>query len=261
MYYELYIDVFFLENFMVDSLLLLAVNRILKCGRSVGWIFAGGITGSILTCAVIILPLPAFAKQLLYHCAVNTMMILTALRPVKPAAFIRALIMLYAAGIFMGGVMYLFRAHMRYISLFYFLASAGYLLLTGLWKFSGHIFRRQNDIVSVTLYTEFGAKTVPALIDSGNELRDYLTGDPVNIVDEGTAQRICSDPEQKKGVRFIPYRCVGGESLMKVFRIRKMCIHTDEEQWVDHPLFGIGEGVLSERGEYSVILNPEILYG
>ena len=29
MYYELYIDVFFLENFMLDSLLLMAVNRVI----------------------------------------------------------------------------------------------------------------------------------------------------------------------------------------------------------------------------------------
>ena len=30
MYYELYIDVFFLENFMLDSLLLMAVNRVMQ---------------------------------------------------------------------------------------------------------------------------------------------------------------------------------------------------------------------------------------
>ena len=53
MYYELYIDVLFLENFMMDSLLLLAVNRVLKCGRSYGRIFLGGALGSTLTCLVI----------------------------------------------------------------------------------------------------------------------------------------------------------------------------------------------------------------
>ena len=45
MYYELYIDVLFLENFMMDSLLILAVNRILKCGRAYGRIFLGGALG------------------------------------------------------------------------------------------------------------------------------------------------------------------------------------------------------------------------
>ena len=31
MHYELYIDLLFLENFMMDSLLLLVLNRVLKC--------------------------------------------------------------------------------------------------------------------------------------------------------------------------------------------------------------------------------------
>ena len=34
MYYELYIDVFFLENFMLDSLLLMAVNRVMQYRNS-----------------------------------------------------------------------------------------------------------------------------------------------------------------------------------------------------------------------------------
>ena len=48
MYYELYIDVFFLENFMIDSLLLLAVGRVMKCGRSYGRIVLGGYWGVCL---------------------------------------------------------------------------------------------------------------------------------------------------------------------------------------------------------------------
>ena len=32
MYYELYIDVFFLQNFMLDSLLLMAVNLLCSIG-------------------------------------------------------------------------------------------------------------------------------------------------------------------------------------------------------------------------------------
>ena len=67
MYYELYIDVLFLENFMMDSLLLLAVNRILKCGRAYGRIFLGGALGSALTCLVIAVPFPAVIKLVFFH--------------------------------------------------------------------------------------------------------------------------------------------------------------------------------------------------
>ena len=39
MYHELYIDLFFLENLMMDSLLLLALDHILKCGTPRGKLF------------------------------------------------------------------------------------------------------------------------------------------------------------------------------------------------------------------------------
>ena len=45
MYYELYIDVLFLENFMMDSLLLLAVNKMLKNSATYGRLFIGAALG------------------------------------------------------------------------------------------------------------------------------------------------------------------------------------------------------------------------
>lgn len=261
MYFELYLDVFFLENFMMDSLLLAAVNRIMKCGRSRGRIFLGGGLGSLLTCVVFLLPIPGALRQILCHLAVSSIMIAAGLRPGNFGMFARTLMMLYAAGIFTGGIMYLFRPYMRYASLFYFAAVAAYYLLIGFWKVAVHIFIRKENIVMVTLYADSVEQTVPALIDTGNELRDTFTGDPVSMLDLKTADRICREPEKAPGFHFLPCRFAGGEGVIKVFRIRKMCIHTKEERWVESPLFGIGEGILSEGGDYSVILNPEILSG
>ena len=59
----------------------------------------------------------------------------------------------------------------------------------------------------------------------------------------------------------IPYHCVSGDQVMKVFRIEKMCVHTGmagEERWIQNPLLGIGEELLSENKEYEIIFNPEI---
>ena len=80
MYYELYIDVFFLENFMLDSLLLLIVNRITNNGRSYGRILLGGGLGSLLTCLVIALPFPSVLRLILFHTAVNSAMLFAGLR-------------------------------------------------------------------------------------------------------------------------------------------------------------------------------------
>ena len=47
MYYELYIDVFFLENFMIDSLLLLAVGHVLEMQTVIRTHFWGRDSGGV----------------------------------------------------------------------------------------------------------------------------------------------------------------------------------------------------------------------
>ena len=47
MYYELYIDVFFLENFMLDSLLLLVVNRVMNNGAVIQPHSSGGVQPAV----------------------------------------------------------------------------------------------------------------------------------------------------------------------------------------------------------------------
>ena len=119
MYYELYIDVFFLENFMLDSLLLLIVNRITNNGRSYGRILLGGGLGSLLTCLVIALPFPSVLRLILFHTAVNSAMLFAGLRITGLPQFIRMLLILYASAFILGGIMQAFRPYMRYISVFY----------------------------------------------------------------------------------------------------------------------------------------------
>ena len=48
---------------------------------------------------------------------------------------------------------------------------------------------------------------------------------------------------------------------MKVFRVKKMCVHMGDDRWVEKPLLGIGEEGLSGNREYEMILNPAIFSG
>ena len=48
---------------------------------------------------------------------------------------------------------------------------------------------------------------------------------------------------------------------MKVFRVEKMCVHMEEERWIENPLLGIGEERLSGDEEYEMILNPAVFTG
>lgn len=261
MHYELYIDVFFLENLMMDSLLLLALDHILKCGRTRGRLFLCAALGSLLTCAAVAVPFPGIIKLILFHVVINSVMILTGLKVRSASQFVKAFILLYAVSAFLGGILLILRPYLRYISLFYSAAFGAYLLLMKLWELMARMARRQKAIFQVTLYTEKGEKTANALWDTGNELRDFVTDDPVNILDPGFLCEITELPEAERGFHMIPYRCVSGEQVMKVFRIEKMCVHmgrAGEERWIHNPLLGVGEETLSGNREYELILNPGI---
>lgn len=120
MHYELYIDLLFLENFMMDSLLLLVLNagseNAKVTGRESFW--AEGL-GSGMMCLGIVVGIPGVFQLIFFHGIVSSCMLITGLRIRTKAQFIKAYILLYLCAVFMGGMMTAFRPYLRYISLFY----------------------------------------------------------------------------------------------------------------------------------------------
>ena len=258
MYYELYIDVLFLENFMLDSLLLFAVNCVMKCGRSFGRIILGGAAGRALTCLVIALPLPAAVKLIFYHVVINSLMILAALKIKSAAQFIKAFILVYLSAFAAGGFLQILQPYIRYAGLFYAVAVGSGFLFAKAWKLVSRMLREEQNICRVTLYVENRKYSIRALWDTGNRVTDPVTGEPVSILAQELAGTVFGKDETGKGFRYIPYRYVGGEGIMKVCRADRMCVDMDGERWVENPLLGVGEAAFSETEEYQMILNPEV---
>ena len=260
MYYELYIDVFFLENLMMDSLILLAVNRILKCSRAYGRIFAGALLGSAMACLAVLIPFPPAVRMFLVHGVTSSVMIAAGLKIRSGIQFVKAYLLLYLAAFAAGGVLQMVRPYVRWTSLLYAAAAAFYFLFAWIWKRVPALFRRKEQICEVLVFKAGNRYGLKALCDTGNVLADPLTGDPVCILDPGAAEHIFGLSGGLERFRYIPYRCVGGESVMKIFRAEQMCILAEEEIWIQSPLLGVGETVLSEKGEYQMILNPDVLH-
>ena len=260
MYYELYIDVFFLENFMMDSLLLCLVNRIMKCGRPAGRLIAGAAVGSLLACLVVAVPMPGICRMILFHTAVPGLMLYTGTGIRKPGGFIRAYALLYGCAVFTGGMMGLIRPYMRAAGVFYGAAVLAYAGFMVFWKLLARLRGHGEDLIRVSLYTEQGAVEFTALVDTGNGLRDFVTGDPVSVLGPRAAEKIPGVDGMQAGFRLIPYRCVGGDALMRVFRVSRMCVHMEEDKWIYRPLLGIGDAEVSGRGGmYEMLLNPAVI--
>ena len=95
MYYELYIDVLFLMNFMMDSLLLLAVKKVMNCPVSNGRVFLGSAAGAALTCLVLACPLPSALKLLAGYVGISSIMVRTGLNLRWGKPFWKAFVLLY----------------------------------------------------------------------------------------------------------------------------------------------------------------------
>ena len=120
MYYELYIDVLFLVNFMMDYILLLITRKIIKSKISYGNICLGALVGSVLTCVVAAIPVPyTFIKFILFHAVINVVMIKIGLRIRWNRDFLRALITLYISGFLVGGVFSCLDQYVKTGSLFF----------------------------------------------------------------------------------------------------------------------------------------------
>ena len=72
MQYEVYLDVLFLENMMMDFLILLAVKKVFPCSATYGSLLAGSFTGSLLTCAILFFPCPVWTRYILLFFLVNS---------------------------------------------------------------------------------------------------------------------------------------------------------------------------------------------
>ena len=261
MQYEIYLDVFFLNNFMMDYLILLAVRKTLKCTATYGYVLLGAGVGAAFACGMVLLPLGNFERTLFMHFLGNSLMLWTSLKPENMREFLKAWILLYILSFFMGGIMGWMKQYLswnfREGTFFITATIISYYLFSRGINFLKTLYQRQNFRCSVTLCYGKNVCTFRAVIDSGNSLFDSLTCKPVHIIDEKAIKRLINN-ERIQNVRYISYSTIQEkEAILPVIMIDKMCIHEEKEKKVDSPLLGISSKRCFGNGSYDVILHPD----
>ena len=262
MEYELYIDIFFLENFMMDHILLLLVRRILKSPATLGRIALGALAGSALMCVVIACPLPCpFIKFFLFHGVVSVAMLRAGLGIPWGRKMLYAFFLLYAAGFLTGGIMGWLAQYGEWLevgSLFFALAAGSYYLASGvLWLVSLGL-QRGRGRCRADLFWRDRKVTLTALVDTGNSLKDPFTGEPVSILEREAAEELFQGrlPEE---LRYIPYRSVGRkDGVLPAVRLERLCIYERGPRWIQGPLVGISEDAVSSDGTYRMLIHPDL---
>ena len=245
-----------LLSFLVNSLLFFATDRLCGYPAKYGRIAWAALLGSVYTGACL-LPGFHFLGNLLWRIVFFGLMTVVAYGLSKSAlrkGLVLALLSFAlggaATGIGEGGAVGL-------------LCGAAIVCLLCFFGFRGHI--GSNTYIPVEL--EWGTQRLclTALQDTGNTLKDPLTGRQVLVIDADAAEKLTGltrdqlrDPvgsmEIMPGLRLIPYRTVGSNSFLLAMRFPKVKIGS----WQGSSLVAFAPENLGTEGAYQALTGGTI---
>lgn len=262
----IYIDVLFLTNFILDSIVLILAGRISGKKYSPLRIIFGGLLGGFYGISVFFInfsrPLSAIIT---FIC--SALMVAASYCPTDKRNFFRLLISFYLSSFLLGGALsgiFYFSGRPGIMSngIYYFPMSTLQLLICALplavilcFSFQKAKNRLLSHSKYCTVTLSAGEKSInlEGLIDSGCSLTDPYTKKPVIIIDPQMAQKLFGDSMPL--FRFIPYNTIRSGGIMKAFSPDLCIIHFDDKHFrcdcsvAVSPAFSGGK----------VIINPDIL--
>ena len=248
----MYLDLAMLLNFLVDLLLLLAVDRL--CGYPTKWLRAVGASalGGVYAGACL-LPGFSFLGNLLWRTVSLGLMGVVAFgwkKSVFRRTVLFGLLCMALGGVALG---------MQQRGFLGLVAAAGMVLLLCFAAFRGRICQRQ--LVPVELC--YGEKKLhlTALCDTGNGLRDPVSGQQVLVVGADVARQLTGlqkdqlrSPAEQLGTlpgsRLIPYRAVGKPlGMLLAMRLQEVKIGA----WRGSAIVAFAPEELGENEDYQAL--------
>ncbi|MCX7843003.1 MAG: sigma-E processing peptidase SpoIIGA [Clostridia bacterium] len=203
---EVYLDVLFLENVVMNYLILLVTARFSKAKTSSLRMLLGAIAGA---CYVLVLLFNQDVKlyyTTLAKIALSLAMIAIVFSPEKPMSFFKILAIFYfstfifagAAFAFMyfnqtggfvrNGILYDFSQN-KLTLLIYSIVMVG-ILVRIFWELIQYKFARENLLLTLKIAFEQKTISISALVDTGNSLHDPLTDMPVIVVEYAAIKEV-----------------------------------------------------------------------
>ena len=259
MHYEIYIDVVFFTNLLIDYILIRFTGILFRCGRSRKRALLAAAAGAVFSCWIIYLRsfleagifLPALV---LLHggCAAGMLVIGCNLK--RGSLLLKAILTLYFAAFLCGGF----------------------------WEVivSDKLRIRTKNIYPITIYYKGCGYTFHGFYDSGNLLMDSINGKPVSVGTEKVLSEICSEEtvsclkhlkenpgeSGKPGTaglhpHFTFFHSIGKEQgMMLAVTFERLCIQTPAEVvCIDNPVFAFSFETSAFGKEYEVLLNSRLL--
>ncbi len=281
MYCEIYLDVIFLTNLVMDFVLLRLTCRALNGSVSVLRSLLGAAAGALGACVFLMIPVDA-GRLLLTLCQgiLAVGMAWIGCRPQTAGELARATATLYLTAFLCGGFWEVLSGK-RDISLKTFFLCAGVTYLALTWAGRGYRAWRERTCHVCPVILKLGGQSLSlrGLYDTGNQLEDPVSGKPVSVVDRQSLEKLLGEelteymkylPEisgEKKSTRllglkphFLTYQGISRSGILLAVTIEDLFIHTPGEViHIPCPVVAVPTGKSALGGDYQMIINAKLI--
>ena len=272
MYYELYIDLFFLENMIMDYLLLFTVKRLLRKKIRKRKILLAALAGAGFMCLLLVLPFPKRrVRMILGNLTGSILMLKISNLGDEKVEWGKELFALYLATFCVGGIFQMIKN--IFPASFFQLVVPGALLLEGIVHSFREIRQQTAQEYEVTLYWNGNEKQCKGFLDTGNCLKNPWNHQPVMVVYYEAVKCLFSCQEQQQleqmfqfsapkkiteSFFYIPYHSIGKErGLLPCVILDEVIIKGYKRRFrIQKPSAALCRIPVSKKDSYEVILQP-----
>ena len=279
--YIVYLDVFFMINFIMDYMIILITSRIAKVKKKRIRLLAGAGCGALYS-VIVIKPLTNHLfKITLVNILIAAVMVLISFGFTSASVYIKNVFLLFVVSFTMSGIInYLYYSTVigKYVRnvlsgnsnkvvnarKFILVSVLAYILLSAIVRIIFSVRKDMELYYDVKITFRGKSVVVRGLYDTGNGLTEPVSGKMVHIAEYKILKPLLEgDEKAKENIYVIPFHSIGEEDgIMYGIRMDEMVVLVDDEpKFLYNPIIGIYTGNVSKRGNYSVILNRETFDG
>lgn len=288
----LYVDIVFLENVFMNSIILLATGVILKDKTRIIRNLISSSIGAVYAIIIYTSHIEIYSNIFL-KIMLSLVIVYIAFKPQNTKSLLKHLIIFYLTSFTFGGVAFALLYFVRPqdillqngvligtypIKMILIGGIVGFVIITISFKNIKGKLKREDIYCNVKLNVEEKTKIITALIDTGNFLKDPITKIPVIVAERESLKGLFPDEillntskiingrsidlgEYASKVRVIPFKSLGKDNgLLLGIKIDEAYIeYQDNVYEIKNVIIGIYNGILSRNRKYVGLVGLDVI--
>ena len=292
---KIYLDIILLENICMNYIILYATSVITKTKPKVIKILIGSTIGAIYA-VIVVLNILDIYQNIIFKILVSAVIVYISIESKTLKILLRNLLIFYVTSFTFGGVAFAMLYFIKpeniimknglYIGTYPIKIAlmggiVGYTILIAAFANIKKKFSRKDLYCKIIIEADENIATINALVDTGNFLKDPITGTPVVVIEKDALNQVIPKEilentekimtgkmelqgeleEYKSKLRVIPFTSLGKQNGMLLgIKVEKITIINDEEEKeIKNVIIGIYEKNLTKENKYKALINLELL--